>query len=50
MPPVIAGLLVVQIAIFGALHGSPNELIGVQIGVSAATLAASEAWHLWRHR
>jgi len=47
---VIAGLLAAQLAIFGALHGSPRELIGVQIGVSAATLVASEAWHLWRHR
>jgi len=47
---VIAGLLAVQLAIFGALHGSPRELIGVQIGVAAATLVASEAWHLWRHR
>jgi O-antigen/teichoic acid export membrane protein len=46
----LAGLLVVQLAIFGALHGSPSMLIGVQIGVSAATLAASEAWYLWRHR
>ena len=47
---VVAGLLVAQLAIFGALHGSPRELIGVQIGVSAATLAAAEAWHLIKHR
>jgi len=47
---VIAGLLAAELAIFGALHGSPRELIGVQIGVSAATLLAAEAWHLARHR
>lgn len=47
---VIAVLLAVQLAIFGALHGSPRDLIGVQIGVSAATLLAAEAWHLRRHR
>jgi O-antigen/teichoic acid export membrane protein len=47
---VIAGLLVAQLAIFGALHGSPRELIGVQIGVSSATLASAELWHLLRHR
>jgi hypothetical protein len=32
------------------LHGSPRELIGIQIGVSAATLVAAEGWHLARHR
>ena len=47
---VLAGILAVQIAIFAALHGSPRELIGVQIGVSAATLLACETWHLLRHR
>jgi O-antigen/teichoic acid export membrane protein len=47
---VIAGLLAAQLAIFGALHGSPRELIGVQIGVSATTLASAELWHLRRHR
>ena len=47
---VIAGLLAAQLAIFGALHASPRELICVQIGVSAATLVAAEAWHLRRHR
>ena len=47
---VLAGILAVQLAIFAAVHGSPRELIGVQIGVSAATLVACEAWHLLRHR
>ena len=47
---VLAGILAVQLAIVAAVHGSPRELIGVQIGVSAATLVACEAWHLLRHR
>jgi len=40
----------VQLVIFAAVHGSPRELIGVQIGVSAATLVACELWYLARHR
>lgn len=47
---VLLGLLALQLVLFGALHGSPRELIGVQIGVAAATLAAAEIWHLTRHR
>jgi O-antigen/teichoic acid export membrane protein len=47
---VVAGILAVQLVIFAAVHGSPRELIGVQIGVSAATLVACEAWYLLRHR
>jgi O-antigen/teichoic acid export membrane protein len=47
---VMAGILGAQLVIFAALHGSPRELIGVQIGVSIATLAACEFWHLLRHR
>ena len=47
---VLLGLLALQFVLFGALHGSPRELIGIQIGVSAATLVAAEAWHLVRHR
>jgi O-antigen/teichoic acid export membrane protein len=47
---VLLGLLALQLILFAALHGSPRELIGIQIGVSAATLAASELWHLIRHR
>jgi O-antigen/teichoic acid export membrane protein len=47
---VLTGLLAAQLVIFAAVHGSPRELIGVQIGVSAATLAACEVWHLLRHR
>jgi O-antigen/teichoic acid export membrane protein len=47
---VLLGLLAMQLVLFGALHASPRELIGVQIGVAAATLVASEFWHLRRHR
>ncbi len=47
---VLTGLLAAQLVIFALVHGSPRELIGVQIGVSAATLVACEAWHLLRHR
>jgi O-antigen/teichoic acid export membrane protein len=47
---VLACILGVQLAIFAALHATPDQLIGVQIGVSAATLVACEAWHLLRHR
>jgi O-antigen/teichoic acid export membrane protein len=47
---VLAGILGGQLVLFAALHATPRELIGVQIGVSAATLVACEAWHLLRHR
>jgi O-antigen/teichoic acid export membrane protein len=47
---VLVGILVAQLAIFVALHATPNELIGVQIVVSAATLVACELWHVLRHR
>ena len=47
---VLTGLLAAQLVIFVLVHGSPRQLIGVQIGVAAATLVACEAWHLLRHR
>jgi O-antigen/teichoic acid export membrane protein len=47
---VLLGLLALQLVLFGAFHASPRELIGVQIGVAAATLVAAEAWHIARHR
>ena len=46
---VVAGLLLVQIVVFAFLHSSPNQLIGVQITMSAATLVAAEAWYRLRH-
>lgn len=47
---VLVGLLVCQAAAFAALHGSPRELIGVQIVTAFATLAVSEVWHRVSHR
>ena len=47
---VLTGLLAAQLVTFALVHGSPRELIGVQIGVSAVTLVACEVWHLLRHR
>ncbi len=43
---VVAAMLVVQLIVFAFLHASPNQLIGVQITISAVTLAACEVWHL----
>ena len=43
---VLIGIFAVQLAAFGAFHSRPAELIGVQIAVSAVTLAAAELWHL----
>ena len=45
----LAGLLGAQIVAFAFLHGSQRELIGVQIGVAALSLATAETWYLWRH-
>jgi hypothetical protein len=47
---VLVGLLALQLLLFAFLHGSPRELIAVQIGVSAVTLLACEAWYLARDR
>ena len=47
---VLAGLLGLQLVVFAALHGSPRELIGIQIAMAATTLVVSEAWHLLHHR
>lgn len=46
---VLLGLLAVQLAAFAGFHGEPAELIGVQLGVAASTLAAAELWHRLRH-
>ena len=37
---VLAGMLAIQLVIFAFVHGSPRELIGVQIGVSAFDAAS----------
>ena len=46
---VLLALGALQLVLFAVLHGEPAELIGVQIGMGAATLAASELWYLLRH-
>jgi O-antigen/teichoic acid export membrane protein len=47
---VLAGFLGAQLVAYAALHGSPRELIGIQIATAALLLAACELWHLQRHR
>jgi O-antigen/teichoic acid export membrane protein len=39
-----------QLVAFAVLHGSPSELIGVQIATAAVTVVAAEAWYLLRGR
>jgi O-antigen/teichoic acid export membrane protein len=46
---VLCAVFALQLLLFGLLHSRPAELIGVQIGVSALTLAAAEVWYLLRH-
>jgi O-antigen/teichoic acid export membrane protein len=46
---VLCGVFSLQLLLFGLLHSRPAELVGVQLGVSALTLAAAEAWYLLRH-
>ena len=46
---VLCGVFALQLLLFGLLHSRPAELVGVQLGVSALTLAAAEAWYLLRH-
>jgi O-antigen/teichoic acid export membrane protein len=46
----LVGLLALQFVAYALLHETPDELIGIQIAVSAAALVVSEAWYLLRHR
>jgi len=46
---VLVGVFAGQLIAFAALHGRPAELIGIQIAVAALTVAAAEAWYLFRH-
>jgi O-antigen/teichoic acid export membrane protein len=46
----LLGLAAVQIVLFAVLHARPAQLVGVQIGMGAATLVASELWYLRVHR
>jgi O-antigen/teichoic acid export membrane protein len=45
---VLVAVQVAQLVAFAVLHGRPAELIGVQIGAAAVTLAAAELWYLVR--
>ncbi len=45
---VLVALFAAQLAAFGALHGRPGELVGVQIAAAALTLASAEVWYLAR--
>jgi O-antigen/teichoic acid export membrane protein len=45
---VLVGVFAIQLALFAALHAKPADLIGVQIGVSALSVLAAEAWYLLR--
>jgi hypothetical protein len=45
----LVGVFVVQVILFAVLHAKPAELVGVQIGVSALSVQAAEAWYLLKH-
>jgi O-antigen/teichoic acid export membrane protein len=47
---VLVGIQAAQLVAFALLHGSPRELVGVQIATAAVTVAAAEAWYLLRGR
>jgi O-antigen/teichoic acid export membrane protein len=47
---VLVTIQVAQLVAFALLHGSPSELIGVQIATAAVTVVAAEAWYLLRGR
>ncbi len=46
---VLVAIFAGQLAAFAVLHARPADLIGVQIVVSAVTVAAAEGWYLLRH-
>jgi O-antigen/teichoic acid export membrane protein len=47
---VLVAIQAAQLLAFALLHGSPRELIGVQIVTAAVTVVAAEAWYLLRGR
>ncbi len=47
---VLVAIQILQLVAFVVLHGSPRELIGVQIVAAAVTVASAEAWYLLRGR
>jgi O-antigen/teichoic acid export membrane protein len=46
---VLCGVFALQVVLFGLFHASPSQLVGVQIGISALTVVAAEAWYLLSH-
>ena len=47
---VLVAIQVAQLVAFAFLHGSPRELIGIQIATAAVTVVGAEAWYLIRGR
>jgi O-antigen/teichoic acid export membrane protein len=47
---VLVALLGAQVVAYGLFHGSPDDLIGIQIAFAAASVVAAELWYLLRHR
>ena len=47
---VLVAIQAAQLVAFAVLHGSPSELIGVQITAAAVSVVAAEAWYLLRGR
>jgi len=47
---VLVAIQAAQLVAFAVLHGSPRDLIGIQIAAAALTVAAAEAWYLVRGR
>jgi O-antigen/teichoic acid export membrane protein len=46
----LVGIQVAQLVAFAVLHGSPSQLVGVQIATAAVTVVAVESWYLLRGR
>jgi O-antigen/teichoic acid export membrane protein len=46
---VLVGIFCTQLVAFAVVHGRPADLIGIQIAISALSVAAAEVWHLLRH-
>jgi O-antigen/teichoic acid export membrane protein len=47
---VLVAIQAAQLFAFTVLHGSPADLIGIQIAMAAVTVAAAEGWYLLRGR
>jgi O-antigen/teichoic acid export membrane protein len=47
---VLVAIQAAQLVAFAVLHGSPSDLIGIQIVAGGVTVVAAEAWYLLRGR